>query len=873
MPIAMTDGTTYENSLDMLFAKDMPSREETDRQQKMKDMESTLPPDMRGPPPPEAPTENNQLSEPTYKDQNDPYSWGMGPSMDRIGPAMVPLPEPKFHEIMQGLDEIISPQKIQATPEGDTLPLNARPTSAELPAEEPAPEKSAYQNFTDKLEELSKKLNPSFIPTAEQFRDAPWKEKLGFIIASTFMFAGPGKGPKGNLSNPLESWKEGLAEFDKTEHPVINTLRQAEKDGSQTAANLLGEYRKIDDPTVRAEFSKIIKDKIMSASEGGETSPSNITNPQIDKEDFITRSNGRPYPKNIEQPTRSLTPDSPWGGEPITREDGSTFIGYDKKKLNQLERMWMNGNTYQEIADELNTSRGSVASMAKQMGLKRWDPRGENRTGKGTKDAEFSPEDLARGAGEGSEAGKPWSPAEDKVLKAWYADPNGDLAEIPNMLKHRSEQSIFNRARQKGYDQAPLPDESAKPFVPKGAVSAPEKGSGSGGYEGPVNTELEGKTGISTPNTIPEKTANNNTSLQIDDPVMDAAIDKTWENFGRANRDNLPLISPAIEGKLREMNPAGFKKLKQFELEMDYKYKQPQGRRHWLSDLTPEEADRYRTLYNNVDRIRPVQEQALGDNPREKAIREKNSTYPTTEDAFAARAFDQFHGEDVDSYAKGKVARILGSVDKTGKIIPKAGLTDDLNEFMRGIMKESESKNVDLTKKENWKYADRLADEFTKAAIVSKRVPIAGLGFDPSKVVVDLKMDDIGRSTIGGAYMAPGPEGKGSDATYANFQGAGTMIHESIHRGLEKLRERKDLRGAFANLPADEESLTRYIMYKHAGDPEGDAGNLDAKQRADAIRMFEDTNGKTWARYEEAINKITKAAQDEIKKRRPGGHR
>jgi hypothetical protein len=367
---------------------------------------------------------------------------------------------------------IVFQLKKALTSENDTLPLNARPTSAELPEE-----KSAYQNFTDKLEELSKKLNPSFIPTAEQFRDAPWKEKLGFIIASTFMFAGPGKGPKGNLSNPLESWKEGLAEFDKTEHPVINTLRQAEKDGSQTAANLLGEYRKIDDPTVRAEFSKIIKDKIMSASEGGETSPSNITNPQIDKEDFITRSNGRPYPKNIEQPTRSLTPDSPWGGEPITREDGSTFIGYDKKKLNQLERMWMNGNTYQEIADELNTSRGSVASMAKQMGLKRWDPRGENRTGKGTKDAEFSPEDLARGAAEGSEAGKPWSPAEDKVLKAWYADPNGDLAEIPNMLKHRSEQSIFNRARQKGYDQAQLPDESAKPFVPKGAVRAPEKGS------------------------------------------------------------------------------------------------------------------------------------------------------------------------------------------------------------------------------------------------------------------------------------------------------------------------------------------------------------------------------------------------------------
>src|SRR5882672_1285833 len=117
MPIGTSDGQTYQSELDQLLqVKDMPSREETDRQQKMKDMESTMPYDMRGPPPPTAPTERNQL-DPSVKDQNDPYAWGMGSSMDRTGPAMVPLPELKFHEIMNQLDEIISPSNI---------PTNAR---------------------------------------------------------------------------------------------------------------------------------------------------------------------------------------------------------------------------------------------------------------------------------------------------------------------------------------------------------------------------------------------------------------------------------------------------------------------------------------------------------------------------------------------------------------------------------------------------------------------------------------------------------------------------------------------------------------------------------------------------------------------------
>jgi hypothetical protein len=87
-----------------------------------------------------------------------------------------------------------------------------------------------------------------------------------------------------------------------------------------------------------------------------------------------------------------------------------------------------------------------------------------------------------------------WTPGQDKLLTHWYNDPNSDLFGTPPGLEKRSPASIERRIKALGLDK-----DSAAPFVPEGAVSAPEKGSGSGGYKGPVNTELEGKSGIRTP--------------------------------------------------------------------------------------------------------------------------------------------------------------------------------------------------------------------------------------------------------------------------------------------------------------------------------------------------------------------------------------
>lgn len=108
MPVSGSDGSHFETEWDYIKsqfdsakalssqAKDMPSREETDRQQVQKELESAMPFDMRGPPPPTTPVlnEENQLQPQSMKDQNDPNAWGMKSSMNRTGPAMVPEPQP-----------------------------------------------------------------------------------------------------------------------------------------------------------------------------------------------------------------------------------------------------------------------------------------------------------------------------------------------------------------------------------------------------------------------------------------------------------------------------------------------------------------------------------------------------------------------------------------------------------------------------------------------------------------------------------------------------------------------------------------------------------------------------------------------------------
>ena len=305
---------------------------------------------------------------------------------------------------------------------------------------------------------------------------------------------------------------------------------------------------------MRQEFGAIVKEKIRQAAEGGETAPSNISMPEIkltdSQMDIIKK--GFAEGKNNKE---------------IARDAG---IGYT-----QLQNTLV---TKTEQAAELRAAREAAPSRAQRK----------------------------------------WTEGEDKVLTDWYNDPNGDLFETPASLSHRSESAILQRAKTLGLEETkPRGSVTRSPKDP--TVYAPEKGSGSGGgldkfadrysYDRSklpkAETEVEGKMGATTfEPTNKRNAANRNVDMQIEtDPATEAHLDKMWKNFGTAQEKDIPLISPAVAERLRAINPPAFKKLQQFETEMDYKH--GQSNRQWLSDLSDKDIERYRKLYEQAQKEPP----------------------------------------------------------------------------------------------------------------------------------------------------------------------------------------------------------------------------------------------------------------------------
>jgi len=77
------------------------------------------------------------------------------------------------------------------------------------------------------------------------------------------------------------------------------------------------------------------------------------------------------------------------------------------------------------------------------------------------------------------------------------------------------------------------------------------------------------------------------------------------------------------------------------------------------------------------------------------------------------------------------------------------------------------------------------ADTYARAGLASRRSALAALGLDPRRFALD-GMTKEGSTNVAGAYSAK------NDAGFAvpgdTPDGASTLVHESIHRGLQRLR-------------------------------------------------------------------------------------
>lgn len=247
----------------------------------------------------------------------------------------------------------------------------------------------------------------------------------------------------------------------------------------------------------------------------------------------------------------------------------------------------------------------------------------------------------------------------------------------------------------------------------------------------------------------------------------------------------------------------------------------------------------------------------------------KLENYPSSDDADYARKYDLGYGSGKEAYLNNQAARVLGHIASfppkpKDKVIPTAfvatsgaGMGLDEASKLDGTL----SKNLDLTEPKYDTIRKDIGDTYMRAALAANRIPIAALGFDPSRMNSDLMIG--GSPNIAGAYS---PD---SDSIYVNHRPmmGSTSLHESIHRGIELLKKANPEAGdLLRKIPSDEEYIVRHLMATQAGDPEAvSTGNVTIAQKKMAKDIF---GAGIW---DKELNELNNMAAKEIAKRKPGG--
>ena len=206
--------------------------------------------------------------------------------------------------------------------------------------------------------------------------------------------------------------------------------------------------------------------------------------------------------------------------------------------------------------------------------------------------------------------------------------------------------------------------------------------------------------------------------------------------------------------------------------------------------------------------------------------------YPSKEDAEFARKSEFGHGNPATAHTKeGSLGRV---VDESQVVrVVNGGLYNKLPYVAR-------------TKEQG--------DALMQAQLAANRSAIASLGYDPRELVTTpvgkKEFSAVGATNVKAPYSMWVHEGFPS-----------TYVHESMHRGLNKLKE------AGVKIPEDDETLVRAMMWRYFGDTEKGKGALGDEQVED---------GKTalrYGKYSQMIDELEAQAAQVIAKNRPRGPR
>jgi len=221
------------------------------------------------------------------------------------------------------------------------------------------------------------------------------------------------------------------------------------------------------------------------------------------------------------------------------------------------------------------------------------------------------------------------------------------------------------------------------------------------------------------------------------------------------------------------------------------------------------------------------------------------SEFPTSNDAEFARQYEFYYGRKDEAFLKGeKVSAIQGSIEgktlKDAATGPRATVTPPA---------EVEKKFADL---------------YTRAALVTQKLPLAKLGWDPEKLSFAVMDSNL---NYAGAYNRP------ADLGYVEVQSPSTIVHESIHRGLNLLRKNPEAAQLIKAIP-DEELAVRYLMYKNGGNPETGKGEGADRQIKQARDYYDNPDFPELNKARKGIlDALDKLAQRLLKEKQPRGPR
>jgi len=130
-------------------------------------------------------------------------------------------------------------------------------------------------------------------------------------------------------------------------------------------------------------------------------------------------------------------------------------------------------------------------------------------------------------------------------------------------------------------------------------------------------------------------------------------------------------------------------------------------------------------------------------------------------------------------------------------------------------------------------------DRLETAWLAANKTALGSLGFDPRNIASTPATK--GATTIAGFYK---PE---TDKIWYNEKYPSTIIHESLHRGIQELKDSGKLPEWFR--PSNEETFIRGMMLKHFGNIEMNRGEVGNKQIEYAQNLMNPkmSHGQVWA--------------------------